>query len=99
MVLRPRQKFRQLALPFPRAELHQPVTPTELAQPAARALPPGLKELAEAESLDDNQVRQLAEAWPTIRGRKPTTVEEWRPLYEAIKKFVLEVNSHADSQT
>lgn len=51
-------------------------------------LPPGLRELAEAEKLNDNQVRQLAESYYTIRGGKPKTLAEWYPLYNAVKKYL-----------
>lgn len=56
----------------------------------AEYLPPGLRELADAEQLTEAQVKQLAAAWDTIRGRRPKTLEEWRPLYDVIKKYLRE---------
>lgn len=53
-----------------------------------QGLPPGLRELAEAEQLTDPQVKQLADAWDTIRGQRPRTLAEWMPMYEAIKKYL-----------
>lgn len=80
-----RAKYAQMALPFDLAELRKPVR---------WYLPPGLREFAAADKLTDEQVRLLAEAFPTIRGRKPVSVAEWRDLWriimtveeEAIKK-------------
>lgn len=54
----------------------------------AEYLPPGLRELADAEQLNDEQVKQLARAYDTIRGKRPQTLTEWRPLYEAAKKYL-----------
>lgn len=56
----------------------------------AEYLPPGLRELAAAENLTETQVKQLAAAWDTIRGHRPKTLEEWQPLYEAIKQYFRE---------
>lgn len=53
-------------------------------------LPPGLRDLANAEGLTEAQVQQLARAWHTIRGRRPTTLEEWKPFYEAVKPYFRE---------
>ena len=50
-------------------------------------LPPGLRDLANAEGLSETQVQQLARAWDTIRGHRPKTLEEWRLLWGAIKKY------------
>lgn len=56
----------------------------------AEYLPPGLRELADAEQLTEANVKQLAAAYNTIRGRRPKTLEEWRPLYEAVKQYLRE---------
>jgi hypothetical protein len=53
-------------------------------------LPPGLRDLANAKGLSQAQVDKLARAWDTIRGRRPKTLEEWLPLYEAIKNYFVE---------
>jgi hypothetical protein len=53
-------------------------------------LPPGLRDLANAKGLSEAHVDKLARAWDTIRGRRPRTLEEWLPLYEAIKKYLVE---------
>lgn len=53
-------------------------------------LPPGLRDLAEAKELSEGQVDKLARAWDTIRGRRPKTLEEWLPLYEAVKEYFAE---------
>lgn len=74
-----------MELPFDKAELRQPVRP---------ALPPGLRELAEAERLTDSEVKQLAEAYLTIRGPKPKALDEWRPLWRAIKTFLEDANGN-----
>jgi hypothetical protein len=55
-------------------------------------LPPGLRELADAENLNESQVKKLSDAWGTIRGRKPQTLEEWMPLYRAVKHFLGELD-------
>ncbi len=51
-------------------------------------LPPGLRELADAEQLTEPEVKQLAAAWDTIRGRRPKTLDEWRPLFEAVREYL-----------
>ncbi len=53
-----------------------------------QSLPPGLRDLANEQGLTEAQVDKLAGAWDTIRGHRPKTLEEWRPLYQAIKKYV-----------
>jgi len=58
-------------------------------------LPPGLRDLANEEGLSETQVDKLAQAWDTIRGHRPKTLEEWRPLYRAIKKY-LEGNGYGN---
>lgn len=78
-----RQPFKQMALPFDLAELRVPVR---------SALPPGLRELAEAEQLPDGEVTRLAEVWPTIRGKKPTTLAEWREFWGILTRVFGEVN-------
>lgn len=56
----------------------------------AEYLPPGLRELAQEQNLSEAQVKQLAAAYDTIRGHRPKTLEEWRPLYEAVKEYLRE---------
>jgi hypothetical protein len=58
--------------------------------PREQQLPPGLRDLANAKGLGEAQVDKLARAWNTIRGRRPKTLEEWLPLYEAVKKYFAE---------
>jgi hypothetical protein len=53
-------------------------------------LPPGLRDLANAEGLSEAQVDKLTAAWNTIRGHRPTTLEEWQTLYGAIKHYFQE---------
>lgn len=54
----------------------------------AEYLPPGLRELADAKQLSEVQVKQLAQAWDTMRGKRPTTLAEWLPLYEAVAVYL-----------
>lgn len=81
-----RPTYKQLPLPLNTKELYVPIRPV---------LPPGLAEFARMEKLTEAQVRQLAQAYPTMRGRKPATVEEWRTLWSAIKKFTEAVGSQS----
>ncbi len=53
-------------------------------------LPPGLRDLANEKGLSEAQVDKLAAAWDTIRGQRPKTLEEWLPLYNAIKHYFTE---------
>lgn len=53
-------------------------------------LPPGLRDLANEQGLTEEQVDKLAQAWGTIRGHRPRTLEEWRLLYEVIKEYFVE---------
>jgi len=76
---RRRPTYRQLPLPFDGIDLTQRVR---------RVLPPGLCELAEAEKLSDEEVRQLAEVWHTIRGKKPTTLDEWQKFAAMLKRVL-----------
>lgn len=73
-----RQTYSQMPLPFDLADLRKPVR---------RALPPGLREFAQADGISDERVRQLAATYPTMRGRKPATASEWRTLHNAVAKF------------
>ena len=50
-------------------------------------LPPGLQELAQEKEMTASQVRQFVEMYGTIRGKKPTTLDEWLPLYDAVKSL------------
>jgi hypothetical protein len=76
-----RPRFTQLAFDF---------DPATVRQPVRAVLPPGLREVAVADGLDDEQVRQLAEMWHTIRGQKPKTVEEWRNVIWLLKPIFAE---------
>lgn len=73
----PRHKptYKQLPLPYDE---------TDLTRRVRMVLPAGLRELADDKQLSDDQVRQLAGVWSTIRGRRPTTAAEWIPVYEAM---------------
>lgn len=70
-----RKTFWQMPLPFDLAELRKPI------------LPPGLRKFAQADGLSEERVKQLAATYPTMRGRKPSTVSEWRTLHNAVAKF------------
>jgi hypothetical protein len=72
-------KYKLLPLPYAAAELAQRVRP---------ALPQGLRELASADGLTDEQVTQLWDTARTVRGKKPVSLEEWRELYDVVKRFV-----------
>lgn len=50
---------------------------------------PGLKELVEAENLSEDQANQLARMWDSVRGHQPRTLEEWMPMYNAAKKYLI----------
>ena len=52
-----------------------------------RPAAPGLAVLAAEKGLSDEVVRKLDRAWNTIRGRRPQTLEEWLPLYDAVRKY------------
>ena len=54
-------------------------------KPQGRPMPPGLVEFALADDIPDSVTMRLSEAWYTIRGKRPTTVDEWRTLYEPLK--------------
>jgi len=45
----------------------------------------GLKEFANEQGLDEEDAKLLLQTANTIRGKFPTTVEEWRTLYDAIQ--------------
>jgi transcriptional regulator with XRE-family HTH domain len=49
-------------------------------------LPPGLAEFAQDVSLPPNDVRMLAQL--QYRGRRPTTAQQWRLLYNIIKAAI-----------
>ncbi len=51
-------------------------------------LPPGLRQLQEQEKLTEQQMRQLSDAWYTIRGQRPRTLAEWSFLWSTIKRVV-----------
>lgn len=59
----------------------------DMASPASLEPPvridPALRALAEEERLSDKQVRMLASV--EMRGKRPTTKEQWRLLYNLIK--------------
>lgn len=78
MATKRQRNYTQMALPFDLADLRKP---------ARSVLPPGLREFAAADKLTDEQVKRLDEAYGTIRGGKPMTVEEWREIWLAVSKF------------
>ena len=53
---------------------------------AAVDIPPGLQELAHDENLPDAEVRMLARI--RYRGRSPKTKDDWRYVYESIRRSV-----------
>ena len=55
-------------------------------QPAARSIPPDLQEFARAANLPDEDVRMLAQI--RFRGEQPRTADDWRFLYESIKRSI-----------
>jgi transcriptional regulator with XRE-family HTH domain len=52
--------------------------------PAERAIEPNLQRFAEDEGLPDEDVRMLAQI--RFRGQQPASPEDWRFLYESIKR-------------
>jgi len=49
-----------------------------------------LREFAQAEELDEEEVNMLARV--RYRGRQPQTADDWRYLYESIKRSILETD-------
>jgi len=54
--------------------------------PAARSIPDALRQFAEAEELPEEDVKMLAQI--RFRGEQPKTPDDWRFLYDAIKRSV-----------
>lgn len=65
----------------------------------APALPPGLRELAQAENLTDANIKQLADAYDTIRGGRPRTLEQWQQFYAAVKLYLREDYGESERNT
>lgn len=55
-------------------------------RPADRAINPALRQFAEAEGLPEEDVRMLAQI--RFRGEQPATIEDWRFLYESIRRSI-----------
>lgn len=55
-------------------------------RPAPRDIHPTLREFAEAEGLPDEDVQMLAQI--RFRGDQPETMEDWRFLYESIRRSI-----------
>ena len=51
---------------------------------------PGLRWIAETEQLTDANIRQLTDAYDTIRGKRPQTMAEWEQFYKAVKQYLRE---------
>jgi transcriptional regulator with XRE-family HTH domain len=58
----------------------------EEIRPTTAAIPPALQEFADQERLPAGDVRMLATI--RFRGEQPRTVEDWRFLYESIKRSI-----------
>ena len=56
-------------------------------RPASTSIPPALKEFADEASLPEEDVRMLARV--RFRGEQPNTKEDWRFLYESIKRSIV----------
>ena len=55
-------------------------------KPASRAIPRALRDLAERERLPEEDVQMLARI--RFRGEQPATMEDWRYLYESIRRSI-----------
>ena len=55
-------------------------------RPATRAVPPTLRKFADEEGLPDEDVEMLAQI--RFRGDQPETKEDWRYLYESIRRSI-----------
>ncbi len=55
-------------------------------QPAARSVPPTLRDFADQAALPAEDVEMLAQI--RFRGEQPATEDDWRYLYESIKRSV-----------
>ncbi len=55
-------------------------------RPATRTIPAALQEFAEQESLPEQDVEMLAHI--RFRGQQPATADDWRFLYESIRRSV-----------
>lgn len=64
-------------------------TPTELMSESAQGellIPPALRELGRQDNLSFEVVDKLSRI--PRRGKEPKTVEEWRKLYNVVKKYL-----------
>ncbi len=55
-------------------------------RPAARDAPPALREFADEAGIPEEDVEMLAQI--RFRGEQPTTADDWRFLYESIKRSI-----------
>ena len=55
-------------------------------RPALQAIPASLREFAELANLPQEDVQMLAQI--RFRGEQPSTVDDWRYLYESIKRSI-----------
>ena len=55
-------------------------------RPASQAIPASLREFAEDANLPQEDVQMLAQI--RFRGEQPSTVDDWRYLYESIKRSI-----------
>ncbi len=55
-------------------------------RPASRAIPPDLHTFAQEAGLPDEDVHMLAQI--RFRGEQPRSVDDWRFLYESIKRSI-----------
>jgi transcriptional regulator with XRE-family HTH domain len=55
-------------------------------RPASRAVSPSLREFADQTSIPEQDVQMLAQI--RFRGAQPATAEDWRFLYESIKRSI-----------
>jgi transcriptional regulator with XRE-family HTH domain len=61
-------------------------------------IPEGLRALALAEQLPDEEIKMLARI--KYRGKRPITANDWKFLYESIKRSVISVDeNHAKPDT
>jgi len=55
-------------------------------RPVTRTVPPSLRAFADDESLPDADVQMLAQI--RFRGEQPSSADDWRFLYESIKRSI-----------
>jgi transcriptional regulator with XRE-family HTH domain len=58
----------------------------DISETSGTMIPPALREFALGEGLSFKTVDKLKQI--PFRGKEPTTAEEWKDLYEAIKPFI-----------